>query len=365
MNDEATGRTARERVRAAIPAWIVGPAAVLGFVVAVQLLGGATATLAPLIEPALRRSLEPAVAGLGAAWLLAYATLNGSVVAALAISLAEVGLVSGRELFLLVVGSRLGAAGMVVVVGAIDHLQRRDEPLRESVALGLLTFLVTDSIYLPVALLGYVTLPFVAATSPSRFVWLDPLAIPMAPIVALVEWTVGAVGGPAALVLAVALFVASLRALDRLFVRLDAESVEAAIVHVLANRWRSFAVGLVATAVTTSVAVSIGIAVPLYNRGIVSRRQMVPYVLGASLGTLSDTLLVAVVLGSTAGVLTVVHLFAVGLAVTLIALAGFDRYVAAIDRIVDRLLADVRLFDAFFVLLVAVPLGLVALALLS
>ncbi|MFB6352508.1 MAG: sodium:phosphate symporter, partial [Halobacteriales archaeon] len=90
-----------------------------------QLLGAATDAAAPL----LRRALVTVVAGdapsLGLGWLGAYAVANGSVVAALALSLFRADILSSSQLFLMVAGSRLGAAAIVVFIGAADYLQRR------------------------------------------------------------------------------------------------------------------------------------------------------------------------------------------------------------------------------------------------
>lgn len=58
-------------------------------------------------------------------WLVTYALTNGSVVAALALSLFQAGLVSLSEAFLMVAGSRLGGAAIVVLVGVFEYLQKR------------------------------------------------------------------------------------------------------------------------------------------------------------------------------------------------------------------------------------------------
>ncbi|MFB6070251.1 MAG: sodium:phosphate symporter [Halanaeroarchaeum sp.] len=347
-----------------IPGWALAPLAVTGFVVAVQLMGAAIAELAPALGPWLRRFLDPDPAALGASWLVAYVMLNGSVVAAVAISLFRADLITGGELFVLVVGSRLGAAGMVVLIGAIDHLQHRDGTLGESVGLGLYTVLVTNTIYLPVAVLGYAGLPTVRGAVDVSLPWLASVAGFLDLLGTGVDRVAGLMGGPIALALAVALFLVSLRAIDRLFARTDLDVLEERLA-VLDSRWRSFAIGLLVTAVTTSVSVSIGIAVPLYNRGHLDRERMAPYVLGASLGTLTDTLVVAIVLQSVEGVFTVGYVFGVAGLFTLIALVAFDRYFGLIDSIQERLVGDRTAFVAFAAVLVAVPLALIGLAALN
>lgn len=349
----------------AVPTWLLALVAILGFLVAVQALGAATESMAPALGPILRRSLDPDASALGAGWLAASALLNGSVVAAVAISLFGAGVVTARELFLLVVGSRLGAAAVVVLVGALDHVQRRGDSLPASVGLGLLTFLVTHAIYLPVAVLGYLSLPWVRATVEVPGALLAGTARPLATLGEPVAGLLSLLGGPVTLVVAMVLFLASLRAIDRLFARIEIEDLETRYLTVLERPWRSFGVGLLATALTTSVAISVGIAVPLYNRGYLDRTQMVPYVLGASLGTLTDSLLVALVVGDPVGMLVLVHVLAVGTGLTLVAMVGMAHFGTAVGALHDHVLADWRWLAAFAVGVVGVPVALVATALLS
>ncbi|MFB6082435.1 MAG: sodium:phosphate symporter [Halanaeroarchaeum sp.] len=353
------------RLLAGAPTILVGTLAVLGFVVAVQLMGAGMRDLAPALGPWLRRSLDPDAAALGAGWLVAYGMLNGSVVAAVAVTLFDAGLVSVRELFLLVVGSRLGAAAMVVLVGGVDYLQRRETALGEALDLGLFTFLLTHTIYLPVAVVGALTVDAVVGAGAVPPGWLGTVPLPLEALGGAVDVLARSLGGLLSVGVALSLFLASLRIIDRLFARLDTERLEDRYLAVLDRPWLSFFGGLVVTALTTSVAVSVGIAVPLYNRGHLTREQMAPYVLGTSLGTLVDTLLVAVVVGSPAALLTVGFVLVVGTATSLIALTAFGRYFDALDGLQSRLVTERRAFGAFVLALIAVPAGLVALALLT
>ncbi|MEF8774673.1 MAG: hypothetical protein V5A23_06220 [Halobacteriales archaeon] len=87
------------------------------FVFAVQLLGTATEAAAPLLERMLRSVLVGDAAALGVGWLAAYGPINWSVVVAL--SLLGAAVVTTSEAFLLVAGSRLGGAAVVVLVMAL------------------------------------------------------------------------------------------------------------------------------------------------------------------------------------------------------------------------------------------------------
>jgi len=332
-------------------------AVVVLFLFAVQLLGTATDAAAP----ALQRAVDAAVVGdpsaVGLSWLAAYGLGNGSVVAAVSLSLFTADLLSTAQLFLMVAGSRLGAAAIVVFIGALDFVQKRRFSLQESVSMGVLTFLLTHSIYLPATVLGYLALPVV--TRPGGHPSLSLAASPLELFDPLTAAITDAIGPALAFVLAVGLLFGSLTLFDRLLGRVDTGTLRDRLFSHLQRTWLSFLIGLFVTTLTTSVAFSLGVIVPLYNRGYVERDELVPYVLGANLGTMFDTLVVAVVLESGVGVAVVLTLLVAATLVTGLALAGHGRYGRAIAAADDRLLTDRRFFAAFVASLVLVPLALV------
>jgi len=127
--------------------------AVLSLFFAVQLLGASMRTLSPAVRPILTRQTGP-LSFVGISWLSAYVMLNGSIVAAIALSLYSADLMTVLELFLLVAGSRLGAAGIVLLIGALEYLRASEYSLPEAMRLGTLTFLVNQTIYVPATVIG-------------------------------------------------------------------------------------------------------------------------------------------------------------------------------------------------------------------
>jgi Na+/phosphate symporter len=57
-----------------------------------------------------------------------------------------------------------------------------------------------------------------------------------------------------------------------------------------------FLLGAGVTTISMSVSVSLGILVPLSNRGYIRRENVIPYIMGANITTFVDTLLAAVLL---------------------------------------------------------------------
>jgi sodium-dependent phosphate cotransporter len=301
-------------------------ATVLLFLFAVQLLGTATATFADVLGRVLERVVTNGPSALGLAWVVTYALTNGSVVAALALSLFSTDLVTASQLYLMIAGSRLGGAGFVVVVGALDYVQKERYSFRKAVSMGVLTFLLTHSVYVPATLFGWLLLPRLqpALRGWSREVGFETWA-PNAfePATVAVTRLVG--GGPAFL-LALAILFVSLNLFDRLLSAVPTEDLRRYVFQHFERRWVALGLGVLVTGATTSVAFSLGVVVPLYNRGYVKRREILPYVLGANLGTLFDTLIVAVVLNSSTGVAVVLTVIWTATVVTLAAMLGYGWY---------------------------------------
>ena len=360
------GRIA-DRFVAGLPTWAGVAVVALVFLFAVRLLGTATSVLAPVLGRALGRVLVSDLPALGLGWLAAAGLGNGTVVAAVSLSLHAAGLVSLPQLFLLVVGSRLGATGIVLFVGALDHVRGPTATVGESLELGLLAAGLTASVYLPTAAIGYLVTRSPATVDTLVHVFGggttvdgDGLAVPTVFEPVTVSVT-GLVGAPAAVLAAVVLVFVALDLFDRVLDAADTERVRRRITTWLDGRWRAAAVGAVVTGLTTSVAFSLGVVVPLYNRGYVDRRETVPYVLGANVGTLVDTLVVAALLGDGGGVAAVLSVGTVALVVTFVALVAFDSYVRLVSGVLDPVLASRRLTAAALAGFVVTPLGLVLL----
>jgi len=331
------------------------------FLFAIGLLGSATDASTPVLRRLLNRVVVGNWSALGLSWLATYAIANGSLVAALSLSLFSADLLVPSQLFLMVVGSRLGAAAVVVFIGAFDFLSEEIDTLRESTSLGLLTFLLTHSVYLPALVVGYLALPYLPRPSETGA---SPVAVdPRFPdVLSLVtEALVEALGPGVAFAVAVGCILLSLRLFDRILDSVDKRRLRRRYITTFNDKWVSFGIGLLLTGVTTSVAFSLGIVVPLYNRGHIKRTEIMPFVLGANVGTLVDTLIVAVALETPTGVAVVATLLAIGLVISVLLLLAYPLYSSVVGTVQNRILADQRYFVGFLVSLVLIPLGFVLL----
>jgi hypothetical protein len=101
-----------------------------------------------------------------------------------------------------------------------------------------------------------------------------------------------------------------------------------------------FVVGSAVAFMTMSVSVSLTILIPLLAKGIVRREEIVPYVAGANVTTLADTLAAAMLLGNP-GAAAIVAAEAAGvLAVTLLLFGvfGIERVERRVARLVDQVI---------------------------
>jgi Na+/phosphate symporter len=63
-----------------------------------------------------------------------------------------------------------------------------------------------------------------------------------------------------------------------------------------------FALGCIVATLTLSVSVALTVLVPLASRGYIKREESIPYIMGANITTLADTLVAAMVLGNAVAV---------------------------------------------------------------
>lgn len=152
-------------------------------------------------------------------------------------------------------GSRLGAAGIVLLVGIFDSFQRRPLTVRRASKLGLITFLVTYSIGIPATVAGYVWV----RTTPLGWVpkgtgeGIRHLGMPH-----VIEWVVGEIvvrSGPfAAFFVTVVLLVGSLRLVGGVLEEMDFDALRHRYRHDVHSRWIAFSVGLAVKGLTTRIA---------------------------------------------------------------------------------------------------------------
>ena len=307
--------------------------------------------LAPLIRSSL--SVDSSLSALGFGWLSANVALSGSPVAATALTFLDAQVLSVKETFAMIAGSRLGAAMLVLLVGFIYVLRGKQRDL--SLNVGLLSLLVTQTIYVPVLLLGFFILSrgwLSAWQMKTAHDVHSPFQLFFDPFIhrlqtTLPDWAV--------LLLGFLLVIFSLWLFDRVIpnIRLD-ESGAGMIQRMLYRPVVTFIIGAAVTVLTMSVSVSLGLLVPLSVRGYVRRENVIPYILGANITTFIDTLIAAALLVNPVGVSVVlVQMFSVGIVSLVILTLLFRPYLHVIERLVE-FIGQNRLFLIIYVSLIII-----------
>lgn len=301
----------------------------------------------------------PAINTLGLGWLLAYVFLSGSPVAALAVTLFAAGSLNALQTFTMITGSRLGAAFVVLIIGAIASLRQRR---RAPVAVGVLAMLTTAAIYIPALLPGYWLLTSGVLTQIEAYA-ATPLTPPfehlLTPVVQLLtatlpDWLL-LVGGILTLLAALHLFDLALPA--TLIERLTQHRATALLLSPVGM----FLLGGAVTAITLSVSVSLGLLIPLASKGQIQPRHMLPYILGANITTFVDTLVAALIVGgSPAFVIVLIELLSVTLLSLLVLLCCYRSFERGMLVTQAWMTARAWRFGVFVLVLILAPLVLLA-----
>lgn len=305
------------------------------FVLALFLMKEGAEPLAPLIRG--KFSVDSPASALGFGWLSANLALSGSPVAATALALLDAQVLSPVETFAMIAGSRLGAAFVVLLIGFMYLLRGKQRDL--SLSVGLLSLLVTQTLYPAVLLLG-----FGALSSPRFQTWQvdaqremqSPFALFFNP---LLDWLQGWLPAWTLFVLGFLLVLLSLWLFDRVIPDLHLEETKLHYINrILYRPVVTFALGALVTMLTMSVSVSLSLLVPLSVRGVIRRENVIPYILGANITTFVDTLVAAALLVNPAAITVVfVQMGSVLVVSLLILLTSFRFYQRTLEYLVGFL----------------------------
>ncbi|MEX0784931.1 MAG: hypothetical protein WD557_20035 [Dehalococcoidia bacterium] len=337
-------------------ATFVRPAAallgVLLFVLALQLIKAGARGLVPILDGL---NISGPMNAVGFGWLLAYAALSGSPVAAIGITLLSGGTLSEAEAFGVVGGSRLGASFIVLAVGFVLYLRRKRNA--DGLYIGVVALLTTFTIQGPAILLGLVSL---------HFNWLDGLQFTVPAIVT--DWVDTVYGRPVdgadrllptlgVFLLGTVVLLGSFTVFDRALPQLEGEAEGIRrVFHALNSRPLMFLMGCIITSLTLSVSISLTVLVPLSLKGYLKRDHIIPYVMGANITTFIDTLAGALILGGDAAFTVVLtEMLAVAAISVVVLVAAYGPYSRAILAAAHWATVKPRNLGMFLAAIVAVP----------
>ncbi len=330
------------------------------FVTALGLMKAGAVGLIPALEGS--AFTDNAWSTLGLGWFGACIVLSGSPVAASALTLLDGAAIGRTQAFTMLTGSRLGASFVVLVVGVIYAIRNKGQGERRApVSIGVLSLMMTAVVYLPGAAVGYVLLdrgwfdgltlgtsPGFTSATDAAFGWAGDLLTRFAP-----DWMLFPVG--------LGLLLVGFKVFDRLLPDVGADAIGDHHDGWHTRVWPMFAVGAGITLLTLSVSMSLTLLVPLVASGRIRRSNTLPYIAGANITTLIDTLVAAIVIGDQDAVRVVVAVTAVVTVWTLILLTFayplLRRTMLAAAR---AILASNTRLAGFTAMLLLIPVALIA-----
>lgn len=337
--------------------------AIFLFILAIQLMKSGATAIGPSIQG--RFPFANGLSTLGTGWLGAYVVLSGSPVAATTISLFGAGTLSKLQTLTMLSGSRLGASFIVLVTGFLYTIRHKGSRT-EGLGIGIQAMTMTAVQYVPGMLLAYVLLRegAVDGLDLHASTKLDAILGRLwGPFVDLAE---GHLPGWGLFVVGLVTILVSFNLLDRVLPHVDSDSTASRRSSWLKRPWTMFLLGCLVATLTLSVSVALTVLVPLAVKGYVKRDEALPYIMGANITTLADTLVVAM-LQPTPTAARIVLAEAIGVTVVSLVILAFlygpvKRGVMGLD---GYLTASNRRLAAFVAVLFALPIlflltGLVA-----
>jgi solute carrier family 34 (sodium-dependent phosphate cotransporter) len=303
------------------------------FVLAIQLMKNGAGAIAPRLRAS--GLFDNGVQTLGVGWLGAYLVLSGSPVAVLALSLRSAHGLTELQTFTMISGSRLGASFIVLLVGFIYAIRRRNR--EESLGMGVLALSISTALYIPGMLLGYGILKSGILAGINWTSSGDVQGVIDVGWGWVVDAATGVLPPPLLLPLGLGVILVSFKLLDGVLPTIDSERQADTRGHWLRKPWPMFLLGCLACLLTLSVSVAITVLVPLAARGYVDRKDAIPYIAGANITTLADTLLAAMLLPDGSSSVQVVLALAISVTILTLLILAFayrplQRGIMALDE---------------------------------
>ncbi len=303
-----------------------------------------------------------AVSTLGLGWLGALLVLSGSPIAASALTLVAADSINEIEGFAMLTGSRMGAAFVVLLVAVIYALRGGEGERMKPVSTAVMALTTTFVMYIPGSLIGLALLrwgPFSTLNIEFPAQFSDLIDLIYGPMLSRIEDL------PAALLFVggLGILLVSFKLIDTVLPTISDRDIENSRVGWLQKKWPMFGLGCLVALVTMSVAVALTVLVPLVAKKYVKREHILPYIMGANITTLGDTLLAAFVLHSPAAVRIVLADIIGTTFVCLVLLTFFYPQVrSAIWKFQRQIVKSKPRLAAFTATLFLMPMALIALS---
>jgi len=250
----------------------------------------------------------------GIGWLATLITHSSGAAAATLIAFNLAGIIGPIVLLYMIIGTRIGTSITALFVAFLIHAKRRD--FRHGFEIGLANLVYAIPIAVIMFLLEFFTgffhkigNYFIVFGSPFKHDVIDIIILPLINLLSFIPNHLKIVFG-------VLILIISLKYIPKFMINIWGEKyLKKKINSFLDKKWKSFLLGLGITAFLMSTSITITFLIPLIVTRITKLKNVIPYMIGANLGGVSEIVLGGIVLGGSAlpAVFTYVSFSLIGL----------------------------------------------------
>ncbi len=268
------------------------------------------------------------------------------------------GTLTKLQTFTMLSGSRLGASFIVLLTGFLYAARNRHDPNRgEPIGMGIQAMTMTALVYLPGMMIGYAII---------RSGLLDGLNLHAS---GELEAALSVIWGPVVDAIEMSFLPRSCSSSGSLVILASFKVLDLVLPRSRAIRprneprgcdgpWTMFALGCIVATLTLSVSVALTVLIPLAVKGYVRRDEALPYIMGANITTLADTLVVAMLQRDPAAA-QIVLAEAIGVTIVSLAILAFwyQPVKRGVIRLDDYFVGSTRRLAVFVAILFLLPVS--------
>lgn len=351
----------------------------IAFMLALEFIKISITSLSEELKESIASYIGNPLSSLGIGWFMSFLTLNATSIATLSVSLAGHDVISYMDGFFLILGSRIGASAIILILGIIFFL--KGQSYRRSINVGLLTFLSVLSISSIAALLGKVIKffafdEFIAKSIHSEGPGPITTFISESLTGTVAKFSLEHFGAIITFLLGFIILVLVIEVLDRVFYVIDFSEMDIEkspmkhrIIQLLHSPIFAFILGVIFTALTFSLTVSMSLLIPIYTHESlrnkakellsgkrIAAQMIIPYALGANIGSFIDIIIFAKISGSIIGLALVYNIIISSLLAIIFIILIYKIFSDILIKISDWALKKSEYLPEIIVLLVALPL---------
>lgn len=338
------------------------------FIFAIELIKKTSLFLTPDIKDFLLQSLTP-IKALSLGWFTTSLVQSSGAVSSITAAFAGNNLINLPTAVFVLLGAALGTTITALIISLIT-LAKQKKDFRHGFEIGL-----SYSIYsaILVTIVFILELLFGIFSKTSNFLAHKIVGnVPILKIPNIIDIITAPIINPLfeitnkAILLAIAfiLLIIALRYLGKSIVEVfgGEERAQKFINKHFESKYKAYLTGVILTAIIFSSSITIGLLVPLAATRLIGLRKSIPFILGADLGTFSDTFLAALILGQHGAIATAIAYLLFALLGTLLFLPNTE-FLHNLTKYTSKKLIKISREKALYILIafIAIPLTILLL----